>query len=211
MARKTKEEAMKTREAIIDAAVRVFSEKGIPRTTLADIAREAGVTRGAIYWHFKNKEDLLEVLWDDVFSPFDIVRHVAGDIGEKDPLGVLYKAHLALFQGLQKNPRRLQMLNLLLFSEAADDSAYQVHAQHFKEGQDVLGKVLEKAIEQGQLPQSFDVRQGSLAIMVFISGLLRKWMMFPDQLSIEKDIPALLEGMRHMLLFGFVKKRAARK
>ena len=54
MARKTKEEALETRNAILDATVRVFAAKGAANVSLADIAREAGVTRGAIYWHFAN-------------------------------------------------------------------------------------------------------------------------------------------------------------
>lgn len=203
MARKTKEEALKTRETIIEAAVRVFSVKGVAQTTLADIAREAGVTRGAIYWHFKNKADLLEVLWDDLFSPFDTVRHVAENIGEKDPLGVLHKAHLDLFRGLQKHPRRLQMLNLLLASETAEDPSYEIHAQHFQEGQEVIGKVLVKAVQQGQLPESFNVRIGAMATIAFLSGLIRKWLMFPDQLRVDQEIPLLLEGLQQMLRSGF--------
>ncbi|MGW8193604.1 MAG: TetR family transcriptional regulator [Desulforhopalus sp.] len=207
MARKTKKEALKTRETIIDAAVRVFSVQGVSQTTLADIAREAGVTRGAIYWHFKNKADLLEVLWDDLFSPFEIVRHVAENTGEKDPLGVLHKAHLDLFLGLQKHPRRLQMLNLLLASETAEDPSYDVHMQHFQEGQEIIGKVLARAVQQGQLPASFNVRIGALATIAFVSGLIRKWLMFPDKIRVEREIPALLEGLQQMLRFGFGASR----
>lgn len=204
MARKTKEEAQKTREAIIDAAVRVFSIQGVSGSTLTDIAREAGVTRGAIYWHFKNKDDLLEVLWDDILSPFEAVRHAAEDAGEKDPLGVLHKAHLDLFRGLEAHPRRLQMLKILLItSESVDESSYQAHVTHFKEGQEMIAKVLASAVKQGLLPAAFDVRLGSIATIVFINGLLRKWIMFPDQLGVETEIPALLDGLNQMLRYGF--------
>src|SRR5690606_10590111 len=58
MARRTKAEAMETREQILDAAELVFHRKGVSCTSLNDIAAEAGVTRGAIYWHFKNKHDV---------------------------------------------------------------------------------------------------------------------------------------------------------
>ena len=54
MARRTRDEALETRNTILDTAERVFSERGVSHTTLADIAAAAGVTRGAIYWHFKN-------------------------------------------------------------------------------------------------------------------------------------------------------------
>ncbi len=55
---KTKQKAEETRQQILDAAVREFSAHGVSRTSLTDIAIAAGVTRGAIYWHFKNKVDL---------------------------------------------------------------------------------------------------------------------------------------------------------
>lgn len=64
MARRTKEEARQTRESILRAALDLFSEKGYSRTALNDIARRIGMTRGAVYWHFENKEALLAALID---------------------------------------------------------------------------------------------------------------------------------------------------
>ena len=58
MARRTKEEAAATRDSILDAAEKLFVEQGVSRTTLQHIATEAGVTRGAIYWHFDDKSAL---------------------------------------------------------------------------------------------------------------------------------------------------------
>lgn len=66
MARKTKEQAQQTREDILRGALNVFSEKGFSHTTLNDIAKRIGMTRGAIYWHFKDKQDLLIELMDAV-------------------------------------------------------------------------------------------------------------------------------------------------
>lgn len=79
MARRTKEDALKTRQAILDAAIEVFSAQGVSRATLAGIASQAGVTRGAIYWHFDNKEALLEALWDQLLLPFEPVRRISED------------------------------------------------------------------------------------------------------------------------------------
>jgi TetR/AcrR family transcriptional regulator, acrAB operon repressor len=69
MVRKTKEEAEKTRKDIIEAARRVFHQSGVVRSTLDKIAREAGVTRGAVYWHFENKAELFFAMREDVFAP----------------------------------------------------------------------------------------------------------------------------------------------
>jgi len=63
MARKTKEEAERTYHLLLDAAIDEFMERGVAHTTLLQIATRAGLTRGAIYWHFKNKDELIMALW----------------------------------------------------------------------------------------------------------------------------------------------------
>ena len=62
MARRTKLEAEQTRHAILDAAERIFYAHGVTRTSLEEIAKHAGVTRGAVYWHFKDKIELCEAM-----------------------------------------------------------------------------------------------------------------------------------------------------
>ncbi|MEG1824548.1 MAG: TetR family transcriptional regulator [Cloacibacillus sp.] len=58
--RKTREEAEKTRNEILNTATDMFIERGFTNTSLTEIARAIGVTKGAIYWHFRNKEDILK-------------------------------------------------------------------------------------------------------------------------------------------------------
>ena len=62
MARKCKDDAEKTRQAVLESALDVFSEKGFAKATFDEIAARAGFTKGAIYWYFKNKADLLSAL-----------------------------------------------------------------------------------------------------------------------------------------------------
>src|SRR5690348_12103760 len=69
MVRKTKENAELTRQCLIEAARNVFLERGVSRTTMEHIAAQAGVTRGAIYWHFNNKIDLFQAMREQVFLP----------------------------------------------------------------------------------------------------------------------------------------------
>lgn len=59
MARRTKEDAEKTREALLDAAERVFLRRGVSTSTLNEIAKEAGLTRGALYWHFEDRKSVV--------------------------------------------------------------------------------------------------------------------------------------------------------
>ena len=83
MVRRTKEEAQETRAQIIEAAERAFYKRGVARTTLADIAELAGVTRGAIYWHFNNKAELVQALLDSLHETHD---HLARASESEDEL-----------------------------------------------------------------------------------------------------------------------------
>ena len=76
--RKTKVEAQKTRNYLLKAALDTFYTRGVSRSSLNEIAQTAGVTRGALYWHFKNKEDLFEGLFQQVFA--EISSELAHDI-----------------------------------------------------------------------------------------------------------------------------------
>mgnify|MGYP003694060425 CR=1 FL=1 len=89
MARRTKIEAAATRGALLDAAERVFRERGVARTSLAEVAASAGVTRGAVYWHFRDKAELFEALCERVQLPMEAMLASAGEIRQKDPLGAL--------------------------------------------------------------------------------------------------------------------------
>lgn len=90
MARRTKEEAEETRIQILDAAERVFYDKGVSRASLAEIASDAGVSRGAIYWHFENKVDLFQALCERLRSPLEELARASESERESDP-----RAHAA--------------------------------------------------------------------------------------------------------------------
>jgi TetR/AcrR family acrAB operon transcriptional repressor len=75
LARRTKEEALATRHQLLDAAEHLFQARGVSHTSLQDIAQAAGVTRGAIYWHFKDKADLFNAMMERVTLPMEESAH----------------------------------------------------------------------------------------------------------------------------------------
>ncbi len=113
MARRTKEEAQETRRCILDAAVRVFAQQGVANASLTDIAQEAGVTRGAIYWHFANKADLINSLWEQVQSFYAPLTQASEHIDEPDPLGKLQELYCSFFAGMVEDPMQQQMFRIL--------------------------------------------------------------------------------------------------
>ena len=106
MVRRTKEEALQTRNRILDAAEQVFYDKGVSRTSLADIAAQAGVTRGAIYWHFENKGDLFTAMFDRVLLPLDELSAPPADGADDDPLTRLARMLKWCLQAESADPRR---------------------------------------------------------------------------------------------------------
>ncbi|MBQ3713388.1 MAG: TetR family transcriptional regulator [Spirochaetia bacterium] len=66
--KRTQEDAEKTKQLILDAGFRVFAEQGYYHTSMEDIARAANVTRGAVYWHFKSKEDFILAMADSIYT-----------------------------------------------------------------------------------------------------------------------------------------------
>ncbi|MCE0733683.1 TetR family transcriptional regulator [Halomonas sp. G15] len=103
MARRTKAEAAATREALLDAAEEVFLEKGVARTSLEQIARHAGMTRGAVYWHFRNKADLFQAMLGRVRMPFqELVAEIGDPSLVERPLEAIRLAILKGFERLEQ-------------------------------------------------------------------------------------------------------------
>ena len=105
MVRKTKADAMATRDLILDTAECVFQKRGVAGTSLQEIAQTAGLTRGAIYWHFQNKADVFDAMMQRVVLPLESALE-AGDLREAaDPMGYLRHAVNELLGRLVHDPQ----------------------------------------------------------------------------------------------------------
>ncbi|MGK0247772.1 MAG: TetR/AcrR family acrAB operon transcriptional repressor [Oleispira sp.] len=81
--RRTKEDAEKTRQSLVDAALKLFSQRGYSGTSLRLIAKEAGCSRGPIYWYFANKEEMFEEILS--YSQVPLEQLVATYQDSNDP------------------------------------------------------------------------------------------------------------------------------
>lgn len=206
MARKTKEEAQETRTALLDAAVRVFAVKGVPRTSLDDIASEAGLSRGAIYWHFTNKAGLLNALWDQVLLFYTPLTEASEDPDEPDPLGKMFNLYLSFFKGMVEDQRQQQMFRLL-FDESDRSKETEClrlrHAQIRTERLKGIQITLNNAKNVGQLPPDFDTRLGAISVIAFVYGLIANWIMTPELFDMQNEGSIFIAGMMQMLRTGF--------
>ena len=112
--RRTKEEAEKTRCAILEAAETLFLEKGVAHTSLEHIARHAGVTRGAVYWHFANKADLFNAMLNQVRLPPEQLAERMRGCPEHDPLQTLRELCIEAIENLAREPQKKRIFTILL-------------------------------------------------------------------------------------------------
>ena len=114
MVRKTKEDAELTRQGIIDAARAVFLARGVSRSTLEHIAAEAEVTRGAVYWHFKNKTEIFHAIRDQVFLPLmDRMDDTLTIESKDDPLTQIENSLCETIQELSTNLQMQQTYEIM--------------------------------------------------------------------------------------------------
>ena len=115
--RRTKAEAEQTRDSIIAAAITVFSERGFSRATFDEIARTAGVTRGAIYWHFRNKLEIFDALERRADLPNEVFGNrlrarLAADF-DLDPLDELADTIREGVRAFEADTERRRILTIL--------------------------------------------------------------------------------------------------
>lgn len=146
--RRRKSDAEQTKDALLDAALAVFSRQGIQATRLEDIAAEAKVTRGAIYWHFGGKEGIVREL---LHRRIDPMLAVVTDVSKRpipaiDRMEILIQELLALIEGSpQMRDSFLLEFERSLFGSPASKMhpVMQESTRHFE-------KVLRTLVEEGQ-------------------------------------------------------------
>jgi TetR/AcrR family acrAB operon transcriptional repressor len=175
MARKTKEEAERTRQQIIQAARQVFHECGVSRTSLEKIAKVAGVTRGAVYWHFANKADLFFAMREQASVP--LLAQIDGLLlaeGLADPLDGIERALIEFFDTLEERPEVRQIFEIMAARCEYVDEFASVQAEVNKPALDFLGKVeiaYHRARERGTLRPGLEPRTIALDTWAFACGL----------------------------------------
>lgn len=130
MVRRTKEETLETRDRILDTAERVFLKKGVARTSLDDIAQAAQVTRGAIYWHFKNKADLFDAMMRCVSLPMEEMVARAGDVNIDDPLAYVRRCALAVLERVTSDSQSRRVAEISRYKVEYADEMELLRALH---------------------------------------------------------------------------------
>lgn len=203
MARKTKEEALETRNRILDAAEVVFQRDGVSRTSLADIASEAGVTRGAIYWHFENKASLFDAMIQRILGPFELRLQELQTDPSRNPLVFVRALVLSILHDLATNPRHFRVFEIAWHKCEYVGEMAKIRDLHMECGNrflDTMEKALQQAVDRNYLPLTTTARQAAVGLMALLDGLVVNWtldnQLFPLSAMAENIIDTYIAGLR---------------
>ncbi|HEY8606123.1 MAG TPA: TetR family transcriptional regulator [Noviherbaspirillum sp.] len=204
MVRKTKEEALETRNHLLDAAEQVFHRAGYARTTLEAVAEAAGLTRGAIYWHFKNKSDLFNAMCERVRLPMEELAAAGAADGSGDPLGHLRKVCVYFLVHAVHDVHLRKVVDILFFKcEFVDpeDPVYVRQQEAFLRGRGRIAAMMQQAVDKGQLADDLDVEMAAVMFHAGIDGALRNWLFAAESFNLageaERLVDACLDAVRY--------------
>ena len=209
MARKTKKEAQKTRETLLDVAVQIMLTHGIAGAKLADIAKEAGVTRGAIYWHFSNKSNLLNTIWQDLISGNDFFFQISAGAYESDPIGYLADQLFMFLKKIPENARRQKIFNLFIQERIPITNKYLFHfnqEQFFLKRFEDIKLLLECAINNKQLPNNIDASVCAAAIIACTDGMIPIYQEIKKYIESDVDDSFIVSFLINMINVGCIER-----
>lgn len=203
MARRTKEEAAATRDSILDAAEKLFVEQGVSRTTLQHIATEAGVTRGAIYWHFDDKGALFNAMMERGILPLETELQVLDQEESSDPLDDLRNYMLAVLRRTVDDPSARRVFEIATLKVEFVDEMDAVRLRrrdNMNNWMDRAERRIRLAADKGVIGGKIDPTTVALSMWIIIDGLIRNWMFDPqgfDLLDVGRCmIDPYLDGLR---------------
>ncbi|WP_311224036.1 MULTISPECIES: TetR family transcriptional regulator [unclassified Acidovorax] len=180
MVRRTKQDADATRSRLLDAAEQVFYDKGMSRASLNDIACAAGATRGAIYWHFKDKGDLFNAMMDRVTLPLQHATDHSEAFAQLPPMQRVRDRIDFVHRSIVSDERMRRVFEIALFRiEYVDDLAV-VRDLHI-EACGGFQSQLEQDLKAAAADQGITLQHGSLPAAIGLrcvfDGLLQAWLL----------------------------------
>ncbi len=196
MVRRTKEEAQETRHLLLDAAEHVFNEKGVSRTSLSEIAQAAGVTRGAIYWHFKNKSDLFDAMMERVTLPLENMVQKSGDAALEDPMFHLRATAVNVLKRTATDAQMRRVFDIVCHKCEYVDDMLPLKERHLKSRAQCLAQVelgIKNAIKRGHLPARTNARRAAIGMHALIDGLIANWLLDPEYFDLAREAGHMID------------------
>ncbi len=202
--RRTKEAAENTQRELLDAALTTFGQKGYEATRLEDIARRAGVTRGAIYHHFSNKADLYKALVEQASGQGKVLIQKAVSKGGtfEDIVSRIFTSYFAL---LEDDNHFRDVVILTLSNMEVSNDLKDLARRRYEEARVLVENIagfFNIAISSGQLRSDLDPEVAARALIAYQNGLTMLWLANTDVFSIKASAQVLTD----VFLKGIVSK-----
>lgn len=197
MARRTKEEALKTRQLLLEAAIEQFALRGVSNTTLTDIADAAGVTRGAVYWHFTSKSELFNAMWQEQLPLTDLIHHKLKQIESTNPLLNLRNKFILGLQYIAETPRQQALMQILYHKcEFNNDmmSEYEIR-KRIGFGYEAIRDILQTCVRNRILPADTNIEIILIVLHSAFTGVLKNWLLAPQQFDLYQQAPLLVDNI----------------
>jgi TetR/AcrR family acrAB operon transcriptional repressor len=190
LARRTKEEALATRHKLLDAAEHLFQAQGVSRTSLQDIARRAGATRGAVYWHFKDKADLFNAMMERVTLPLeeffnreDTGTNSARDPNHNNPLDRIRHATVNALKQIVNDTQTRRVFEVATQKVEYVEELQAVRARHLTVRNGFLShfeQSIDVASRQKNLKLTMPASVAAQGFHALIDGLIQNWLLDPQ-------------------------------
>jgi len=186
--RRTKAEAEETRRGILSAAERLFEAKGLAATSLEEIAAEAGVTRGAVYWHFTNKADLVIALLADAPLFHEDMLALLAEDDPAGPLGALEAMVIAALERLATDERRQRICSLVTFCDQREllTMVMQSKTNMMEDVRLQLASAFVKAAERGQIAAPWTAATAADCFDWLLHGVISDWLKFGRRFDLAR-------------------------
>lgn len=193
--RRTKEEAEQTKEDLLDAALVIFGRDGFTASRLSDIAKEAQVTRGAIYHHFENKADMYLQLIKRAEQEQQEVMNAAiakgGTIAE-----ITRRIMVTGFESLAKHTRYRNVMELSLFKIADNEELKELIEKRREEAHSLvksISAIMAQGIEAGEFRSDLDPSTAARAYLSYQNGVAFLWLSNKEAFSLKNQAHALAD------------------
>ncbi len=210
MARRTKEEALATRHRLLDAAELLFQAQGVSQTSLQQIAQQAGATRGAIYWHFKDKADLFNAMMERVILPLEAGPRAAAAAGiNDDPLGEIEEGMVHALTLMATDPQVRRVFDVATHKVEYTHDMASVQQRHLDARNACVAdfeKALRTAARRDHIKLPVPGHVAAQGLHALISGLIQNWLLDPEAFDL---VPTGRRTFRVYLAgLGFVSRNS---
>ena len=193
--RRTKAEAELTREALLDAAEQVFLEKGVGKSSLEEIARHVGMTRGALYWHFRNKQYLFEAMLARIELPLEELSDTFCRQHPNNPLATLEELCLHSALSLANDPQRQRVYSILFHrfeSENARGTGAEPILKIQRRTQNLFETLFTQAQAANQLRPDLTPYNTAIALRAYLLGIYSSWLSNPECFSLAEEAATMI-------------------